>query len=245
MDNFLNLEGKRIIVTGASSGIGRSTAIALSQQGAEVVIIGRREDELLKTFHNLSGNKHVMIVADLTDYNSYNDIFNQATQVGKLDGFVHCAGLAKPVPAKMLSEKLIKETFDINFVSFMELVKHFIKKKNSEKGSIVVVSSQLAYSPHKCMSIYAASKGAVDSAVKSLAYELLDKNYRVNSVVPGPVETPMAMQSTQVYEANIQEGISLGMAQPVDIANAIMFLLSDVSRYVTGRSYFVDGGRLT
>ena len=245
MDNFLKLGGKRVLVTGASSGIGKATAIALSEQGAKVIIIGRRENELNNTYQQLYGDGHVMIVADLTEFDRYTEIFKLATQQGKLDGLVHCAGLAKPVPAKMVSEKMIKETFDVNFVAFMELVKHFIKRKNSERGSIVAVSSYLANRPHMCMSIYAASKGALDSAVKSLAYEFLDKNYRVNTVVPGWVETPMVTDSAKVYETNVVEEPSLGVAQPSDIANAILFLISDVSRYVTGRSYYVDGGRLT
>lgn len=244
MNDFLKLQGNRILVTGASSGIGRKTAIMLSEQGAEVIIVGRNEKNLDDTYQMLEGNGHMKIVTDLTNYDEYSDWFKEITSEKKLNGMVHCAGVAMPVPAKMVSEKLIKTTFDINFVAFMELVKHFIKPRNSKGGSIVAVSSQMVYSPHKCMSIYSASKGAIEGAVKALAYELMDKGYRVNSVVPGPVDTEMSASTGEQYGTNIQEGESLGMVPPEDVANVIAFLLSDASKYITGRDYFVDGGRL-
>ncbi len=244
MRDFLSLQGNRILVTGASSGIGRETAIMLSRQGAEVVIIGRNEENLETTFQSLEGSGHRKVVTDLTNYDAYADWFRDITTDKKLNGMVHCAGVAMPVPAKMVSEKLIRTTFDINFVAFMELVKHFIKPKNSKGGSIVAISSQMFYTPHKCMSIYSASKGAIQGAVKALAYELMEKGYRVNSVVPGPVDTKMSAATGEQYGANIQEGESLGMIPAEDVANVILFLLSDASKYITGRDYFVDGGRL-
>lgn len=245
MEDFLKLGEKRILVTGASSGIGRETAIQLSRYGAKVIAVGRREDKLDDLIQELSGDGHKKIVFDLTDLENYQQLFSESVEDGSLDGLVHCAGIAKPVPVKMVSQFFIKETFDINFVSFMELMKYFTKRKISKGGSVVAVSALAAHSPRKCMSIYAASKGALESAVKSLAYELIDKNFRLNTVVPGPVMTPMAVETTAVYENNTVEDKSLGIAEPVDVANAILFLLSDVSRFVTGRNYYVDGGRLT
>lgn len=244
MEDFLKLGGKRIIVTGASSGIGRETAIQLSKYGAQVIAVGRDSDKLEDVMRHLSGEGHKKIAFDLREFENYSAMFSEAAEDGLLDGLVHCAGIAKPVPAKMLSEFFIKETFDINFVSFMELIKYFIKRKYSRGGSIVAISAVNAHNPQKCMSIYAASKGALEAAVKSLAYELIDKKYRINTVIPGPVDTPMARETREMYESNIKEGDSLGLAEPEDVANAILYLLSDVSQFVTGRNFYVDGGRL-
>lgn len=245
MPDFLNLRNKRVLVTGASSGIGRETAIQLSEYGAKVIAIARDEKKLFELLQCLVGTGHEMIPFDLREFENYREIFEKAAENGQLNGMVHCAGIARPVPVKVLSEFFIKETFDINFVSFMELVKYFTKKKYSKGGSIVGISALNAHRPQKCMSVYSASKGALEAAIRSLAYELIDKNFRVNAVVSGPVNTPMASETNVVYENHIFEDKSLGLAEPIDIANAILFLLSDASKFITGREFYVDGGRLT
>lgn len=250
-DDFLNLSEKHILVTGASSGIGKETAIKLSRQGAKLVITGRDKLRLSQTYEQLQGTGHTMVVADLVDFSSYDTMFQSFTHNSKLSGMVHCAGIGKPVPIKVISEKIMKEIFDINFFSFVFLVKYFLKRKYSEGGNIVAVSSLNAHKSDKCFSLYAASKAALEVAVKNLAFDLIDKNIRINCVVPGPVSTPMYNEGLERYKGSCTQATvgmveerNLGLGTPEQIANVILFLLSDSSSFVTGQSYFVDGGRL-
>lgn len=176
MINPMELTGKRIMVTGASSGIGRETAILLSNLGAQVVLLGRDEQRLAETKDNLSGDGHVSISLELREFEKYADAFKQIKETGKkLDGFVHCAGIAKVIPLKVVSANVIQDMFAVNYVSFMELIKHFAKKTNSDGGSVVCLSAINAHYPQKCMSVYAATKGALEMAVSSLAVELFEK----------------------------------------------------------------------
>lgn len=247
MKNPMELTGKRILVTGASSGIGRAVAVLLSELGAKVVIIGRNEERLQETFDMLEGDGHVQAVFDLTEFERYDELFKQIRSSGdKLNGLVHCAGIAKVIPIKVVSVHNITEMLQVNFISFMELVKHFSKKNNSSGGSIVGISAINAHYPQKCMSVYAASKGALEMAVSSLAVELFEKGIRVNAVVPGPIRTAMAEQFSEVSgeESNIVGRQLIPLGEPEDIANMTAYLLSDASRFITGRNVYVDGGRL-
>lgn len=136
--------------------------------------------------------------------------------------------------------------FAVNYVSFMELMKHFAKKTNSDGGSVVCLSAINAHYPQKCMSVYAATKGALEMAVSSLAVELFEKKIRVNAVVPGPIATPMAASFSEVSgeESNIVGQQLMALGEPADIANMAAYLLSDASKFITGRKFYVDGGRL-
>ena len=233
MINPMELTGKRIMVTGASSGIGRETAILLSNLGAQVVLLGR--------------DGHVSISLELREFEKYADAFKQIKETGKkLDGFVHCAGIAKVIPLKVVSANVIQDMFAVNYVSFMELIKHFAKKTNSDGGSVVCLSAINAHYPQKCMSVYAATKGALEMAVSSLAVELFEKKIRVNAVVPGPIATPMAASFSEVSgeESNIVGQQLMALGEPADIANMTAYLLSDASKFITGRKFYVDGGRL-
>ena len=247
MINPMELTGKRIMVTGASSGIGKETAILLSIPGAQVVLLGRDEQRLGETKDNLSGDGHVSISLELREFEKYADAFKQIKETGKkLDGFVHCAGIAKVIPLKVVSANVIQDMFAVNYVSFMELIKHFAKKTNSDGGSVVCLSAINAHYPQKCMSVYAATKGALEMAVSSLAVELFEKKIRVNAVVPGPIATPMAASFSEVSgeESNIVGQQLMALGEPADIANMTAYLLSDASKFITGRKFYVDGGRL-
>lgn len=247
MENPMDLSGKRILVTGASSGIGRSTSVLLSQLGAILVLMGRDIGRLEETRQMLAGSGHIVISLELKDFDNYAQAFKEIRSSGeKLSGMVHCAGIAKVIPIKVASAKSIHEMFDVNFVSFMELVKHYSKKTNSLGGSIICLSAINAHYPQKCMSIYAATKGALEMAVSSLAVELFDKNIRVNAVVPGPIATPMADDFGEVSgeESNIVGRQMMPLGEPEDIANMAAYLLSDAAKFITGRKFYVDGGRL-
>lgn len=247
MKNPMELTGKRILVTGASSGIGRAVSVLLSELGASVIITGRDENRLNETMDMLDGKGHVKIAFELTDFECYGDVFKEIRNTGaKLNGLVHCAGIAKVIPIKVVSAQNITETMQINFISFMELVKHYSKKNNSDGGSILCMSAINAHYPQKCMSIYAASKGALEMAVSSLAVELFDKNIRVNAIVPGPIRTAMADNFADVSggESNIIGRQLIPLGEPEDVANMAAYLLSDAARFITGRNVYVDGGRL-
>lgn len=226
---------------------GKETAILLSNLGAQVVLLGRDEQRLAETKDNLSGDGHVSISLELREFEKYADAFKQIKETGKkLDGFVHCAGIAKVIPLKVVSANVIQDMFAVNYVSFMELIKHFAKKTNSDGGSVVCLSAINAHYPQKCMSVYAATKGALEMAVSSLAVELFEKKIRVNAVVPGPIATPMAASFSEVSgeESNIVGQQLMALGEPADIANMTAYLLSDASKFITGRKFYVDGGRL-
>lgn len=234
------------MVTGASSGIGRSTAISLSKRDASVVLCGRNVDGLKETLNKMEGKSHSIIPFDVEDYSVYEDVFRSAIGLDgrKLDGLVHCAGIALPTPARVLDKELVYKIIDVNYISFMMLVHQYIKKKYSNGGSIVAVSAVNAHYPQKCMSVYAGTKLALEASVKTLALELVDRDIRINCVVPGNVNTPMVQQGFEETRKYLSQKSLLGMAEPEDVANMIAFLLSDLSKKITGRAMFVDSGWL-
>lgn len=243
----MDLSGKRILVTGASSGIGRTSCVLFSRLGASLVLLGRNEERLEETKQMLEGDEHITFPLELRAFDKYAQVFKEIRSTGeKLSGMVHCAGIAKVIPLKVASTDSIHEMFDVNFVSFMELAKHYSKKTNSFGGSIVCLSAINAHYPQKCMSIYTATKGALEMAVSSLAVELFDKNIRVNAVVPGPIATPMAYSFREISgeESSIIGRQLMPLGEPEDIANMAAYLVSDAAKFITGRKFYVDGGRL-
>ena len=247
MKNIIDLTGKKILVTGASSGIGRSTSILLSQIGASVVLVSRNEDNLAETLSLMDNNSnHKCLACDLSymekipalmkDAFSYNNI--------KLDGFVHCAGIGIGSPLMSLNIGMIDKIMNINYYSFLILTREFIKKQYNNGGSIVGISSIGAHKPQKCLSVYAGSKMALEGAVSTLSLELSPKGIRINTVVAGATDTPMM---NYVGDLNPQiKSLKLNhpMAKPSDVANAIAFLLSDASPTITGKHLYVNGGFL-
>lgn len=242
--------GKRILITGAGSGIGRATAVLLGSLGAELILVGRSGDKLADTLAQIAIGEHVCISMDLCNFDDYENIFMLCTGDKKLDGMIHCAGIAKPTPIKALSVTVISEILDCNFKSFMMLLKYFSKKKYSNDGAAVVACSAVnVHYPQKYMSVYSASKAALEAVVKGMAEELyIDRKIRINAMVIGPVITPMA----GFLEGDLQAVGSrsevtpnlMGMAAPQSIAQMAAFLLDDVSAYTTGRKFYIDGGRL-
>lgn len=243
---MIDLCKHKILITGASSGIGRATAILASKLGADVVLCGRNAKALEETQSEMDcPERHTRIIFDVREFNKYNDVFQMAVSDGKkMNGLVHCAGVAPVIPLRMISESSVNEVMNINFTSFMCLAGLYAKKKFSEGGSMVAVSSANSHCPQTCMSVYAASKYALEAAVKTLALELAPKGIRANCVVPGAIQTPM-MDGIQNEAIDKIEGKQLlGVGQPEDVANMITFLLSNAASFITGRSMFVDGGML-
>ena len=243
----LNFNNKKILVTGASSGIGKQTAIVLSNLGARLVLVARDITRLEATLNRMNGDGHKVISLDIANEEDLTSLFKEAIEDGKkLNGLVHCAGMSQVLPVSMLTkERLVKE-MAINYFSYIELIRQFSKKKFSEGGSIVGISSIAADRPAKCQTNYAASKDAMNVATQALAIELAEKRIRINTVLPGMVMTEMAtgISNLGVSLEMIEEQQLLGACTTDDIVNTIVFLLSDLSCKITGRKIFVDAGRL-
>lgn len=241
---MIDFENKRIMITGASSGIGRSLAIALGKRNASVVLCGRDTLRLQDTLNKMENHEnHIIIPFDVTDFSIYTDVFEKATADGeKLDGMVHCAGIAPVIPIRAFSINNITQVMNTNFTSFMLLVSTYSRKKFSKGGSIVGVSSINAHYPSKAMGIYAASKMAIEGAVKTLAIELLEKGIRINCVVPGAVDTPMGNDElSEEFNKSVLRRQKMGVLTPVKISESIIYLLSEMSNGSTGRQLYVDG----
>lgn len=242
---MIDLTDKKFMITGASSGIGRATAVLLSQLGAQIVACGRNEQRLDETIAKCAGDGHVKIAFDVKEIAAYKDIFNRAVSDGrKLDGLVYSAGIATPTPLRVLSEESIREVFDVNLIGFMMMTAMYAKKPFNNGGNIVAVSSLSAHYPDKGISAYTASKAALESAAQTLALELAEKHIRINCVIAGTVRTEMTADVLPGTMEHVRRHMLLNILEPEDIANSIAFLLSDASKLITGRSMYVDGGYL-
>ncbi len=247
MWNPFDFTGKRIIVTGATSGMGKATAIKLSQQGAEVCLLARDLDKINETLGLMHGNGHKYYIKDFSEPGGYKEIFDSIISDGhKIDGLVHCAGIAKILPIGMLSKKTMDESMTTNFYSYVEMVSLLSKKKYHDKASIVGISSISTLYPQKCQGIYVATKSAMNTITTAMAIELAEKGIRINTVMPSSTNTQMLKESFEnKTEEQIKESIEqqvLGLTEPEDIADIVMFLLSDASRMITGREIYADGG---
>ncbi len=244
--SFVDFNEKKIMVIGAASGIGRETSILLSELGARVVVVDRNEEKLKETLQALNDpDRHISLVYDVCDFGGCKEIFDSAIEDGqKIDGLVYCAGIAKPVPLRVMSEIEYNKIFSVNYFGFVNAVSVYSKRKYNSGGSVVGISAVNTHNPQKCMTLYASSKAAVEGAVKTMALELADQNIRINSVIPGAVDTPMSEAvDTDIRNAIVSRQL-LGIQKPRQIAEVIAFLLSDSSSAITGRSMYCDGGML-
>lgn len=244
MYNPFSLEGKTILVTGASSGIGRATAVECAKLGARVVVTGRSPERLVETMSLLPGDGHAQATAELTDAESVSALVEIAPV---LDGLVLCAGKAVTLPLGFATRDKLDEMFDVNFFAPVELLRQLQKKKKLSKGaSVVFVASIGGVMSYKVGNgIYGASKAALTSVMKFFALELAPKKIRVNSVNPGMTNTGLIHRGTISEEqlAADQERYPLKRyGEPEDIAHGIIYLLSDASSWVTGHSLVIDGG---
>lgn len=252
MFNPFSLENKTILVTGASSGLGRQCAIDCSKMGAKVVLVARNESRLSETLSMMSGVGHLSIAQDLTDFSAIPDFVKLIVEkVGPLDGILHCAGISNTEPLKLVDSERLNEFFDSNVFGAILLTREVCKIKNVNKqgASVVFFSSVAALVGESCKCAYSLTKGALISGMRSLAVEYAKKNIRFNSVSPGVIETPI--NANQEYlnnpelRAQFESKHLLGLGQCTDISNACIYLLSDASRWVTGHNLVVDGGYTT
>lgn len=243
MYNPYSLEGKTILVTGASSGIGRATAIECSKMGAKVVVTARNEERLKETLEALEGEGHQMICFDLTETDKLDEFI---AQLPTLQGFVSNAGTNKMSPVTFIKEDELKEVYQVNTFSPILLLRLLLKKKKLEKASSVVFTSSLSGigTVGTGNAVYAGSKGALSMFVKVAALELAAKKIRVNAVCPGMIQTQM------IQEGAVSEQLAEGLidyplgryGEPKDVAYAIIYLLSGASSWVTGTNMVIDGG---
>ena len=245
MIKIIDLSGKKIIVTGAGSGIGRETSILLAREGATVVMMDINAEGLAETA-SLGGNNCHSLTIDLTNENEVLDAVSKTVDnYGKLDGLVHCAGISSRKPLNVLSKDGFSKVMDVNFYSFVELVKQCAKKKHINDGaSIVVMSSISSVRGYKAKTEYCVSKAAVDAFVRCMALELADRRIRINSVMAAAVQTPMAQKAREISAlvGAAEFKAPLGTSEPYEIANTIAFLLSDATKTITGTSLLIDGG---
>ena len=243
--NPFSLKYKTILITGASSGIGADTAVECSRMGATVLISGRNEVRLSQTLSRLDtsfGAAHQMIVADLTDEESLNDL---VCQIESLDGLVNNAGVNRVKPVAFIKQEDLEYVFQSNTWTAVNLTRLLCKKKKLKKnGSVVFTSSVSAFFNAPGRALYAGSKAALTSFMRSFAVELADKGIRANAVHPGMVETKMIAENLTEEELqnNLKEYPLNRFGKPEDVAWAIIYLLSDASSWVTGTSMVVDGG---
>lgn len=242
-----SLEGKTILVTGASSGIGLSICRAIVASGGKVIGVARREDRLKEMVNELGDTCASYLSADLSQDA---DIVNIVTHIPEINGLVYAAGISKLTPLKFVKRESLEEVMNINYFSMVLLISQIIREKKIKKGvysSIVLISSVAQQIGTKSSLLYTGSKGAMSAASRVIANELSSLKIRVNTVEPGMVQTAMASEmedllSREVVEKDVKQ-YPLGYGKPEDVANATVFLLADASKWMTGQSLTLDGGR--
>lgn len=240
--NPFTLQGKTILVTGASSGIGRVIAIECSKMGATLVITGRNESRLQETLTLLQNSGHFCVVSDLSQKD---DLDNLVEQLPALDGVVHCAAILKKLPLKFINEKAWQETIETNLFAPALLSQRLVKKNKIKEASSIVFISSIASTVASFGNIsYMASKGAINSLSRGMALELASKKIRVNTVQPALIQTNLTDKALSEEDLNnYLLKFPLGrFGKPEEVAYAVIYLLSDASQWVTGTSITIDGG---
>ena len=248
MINPFDLTGRTILVTGASSGIGRATAVVLSQLGARLILVARSAEALNQTASLLESPGHVVVPFDLNATDSIPDWLKQvAKEQGALSGLAHAAGVHITRPLRFMSGEQLDGLMRINFTAAMQLAKGFRQRGVcTNPSSIVFVSSVMGLVGQPGVSAYVASKGALVAVARSLGLEFAAEGIRVNCVAPGQVQSRMAdVQNESLTEEQrkaVEAMHPLGLGQPEDVAHSIAYLLSNGARWVTGTTLVVDGG---
>ena len=246
MYNPYSLHNKHVLLTGASSGIGRAISIECSKMGAELLLTGRDENRLYETLSKLDNpSAHKMVLADLSDEAAILHVIE--TVEDPLDGIVLCAGITKPKPFSFITSEDISEVMSVNFNAPVILTKELLRKKKLNKAASVVFISSISGVVISSVggSLYSASKGAINGIAKALAIELASKKIRVNCVNPGMIDTDIYHDGSITHEQLEEDAkrYPLGRyGEPEEVAHAVIYLLSDASSWVTGSNLLIDGG---
>lgn len=242
--NPFSLAGKTILVTGASSGIGRASAIEASRLGAQVIVCGRDPERLSQTLQSLEGTGHTAFEGDLLEQTTIDRLVEE---VPALDGIVLSAGKGLTLPFQFCDREKFDDIFNINFFSPLELLRQLFKKKKLHPGASVVMIASIAGTGRRSVgnAVYGSAKAALQTMVRYTALELAPKKIRVNGVCPGMVNTPFIHSGALTEEQLEQDRASYPLkryGEPEDIAHGVAYLLSDASSWVTGTSLVIDGG---
>ena len=244
MYNPFTLENKTILVTGASSGIGKAIAIECAKMGAKVVVTGRNEARLQETHSLLEGDQPDYIVADLS---VNEDVVRVSKELSTLNGLVNCAGLTKVAPFPFATRDSFEEVMNVNFFAPTELTRLLVKSKRIGKGSSIVFISSVSgvYCSAVAGSIYSSSKGAINGLAKAMALDLAPKGIRVNCVNPGMIDTHIFSEG-KITQEQLKEDMKRyplkRYGKPEEVAYAVIYLLSDASAWTTGSNLLIDGG---
>ena len=241
--NPFSLDGKRIVITGAASGIGRATAIMASELGAEIIALDIQKEGLEETLELMHGSGHTLLVVDLTDSENIERELKFLWQEYPIDGFVHCAGISSRKPLNVLKREGFAKIMNVNFYAFVDLVRLFCKRNRMvDGGKVVVMSSISSIRGYKAKTEYCVSKAAVDSFVRCMALELAPRKICINSIMASEVLTPMAIEAKKMNLSDAEFETPLGPSTSEEVAATIIFLLCDVTKTITGTSIRIDGG---
>lgn len=238
-----SLDNHRILITGASSGIGRACAIEATALGAHCILVARNEKELQNTAKLCQSTTEIFV----TDLTKDDEIKVLAAKVNNLHGVVNCAGIISPRPVKFLKRKNLDEVFNINYFAPVMLTAELLQAKKMEvSASFIFISSISSQHPYFGAASYASSKAALEAFSRTLALEVAPKKMRSNVLLPGMVKTQMMEQTKEAFGENnfenYENNYPLGFGEVTDVANAVCFLLSDEARWITGSEIKMDGG---
>ena len=247
--SFLGFGGRPIVVTGASSGIGRACAIELAAHGARIAMVGRDEATLRETACQLAGTGHETVVLDLDDLDRIGPVIRRTAEaIGPLYGLCHAAGIVATTPLSTTTADVVTRMMRVNVLAGLELARAVTRRDvmMPEGGSLLFLSSVYATEGAAGETGYSATIGAVTAAARSMAVELARRRIRVNTISPGMVRTPMTESALAILSseqvAAIEEKHLLGAGTPADVARAAVFLLSPGAAWITGADLAVDGG---
>lgn len=244
MNNPFSLENKRILITGAASGIGRSVAIEASKLGAQIILLDIDEESMQETLRLMSSGLHELSIFNLLKFDRMDSL---SKVIDEIDGIVHCAGVGLTLPFKFTTEKELNRVMSINFYAPILLTQSLLKSKKIKKNSSIVYMASIdgTVTGHIGNSIYSATKGAIMGIARSQALELATRGIRVNCVSPARVYTPLINRKNitdEQVKANMQLYPFKRYAKPEEVSYYIIYLLSDASTYTTGTNMIIDGG---
>lgn len=229
--NPFTLEGKNIIITGASSGIGQQCALDCSKIGAKIILIGRNNERLQRSLSNLLGDGHIAISYDLTNFSQLPKLVEDiVSSIGKVDGLVNCAGISTTLPYKLITTEKLEDFFRVNVFSSIELTREVVKNKHmNSEGSVIFLSSVMGCVGESGKSLYSMTKGALISACRSLACEFAKRKIRFNCISPGAILTPINEHLPHMADPEQRSVLErkhlLGLGHTSDISSACIYLL--------------------
>ncbi|MBQ9664119.1 MAG: SDR family oxidoreductase [Oscillospiraceae bacterium] len=253
MNGIADFTDRKVLVAGASSGIGKKTALVLSRLGAKLILVARREDKLKETLELLEGDGHSYYLCDLSQPETIESLVKTVvSEQGKLDGLVYAAGVNTSMPLGQFKPEKVQQVFNINYFGFIEFVRQVCRRGRFNEGMrIVGVSSVASVRGDKSHLAYSGSKAAMNASIRCIAKEVADKGICINAVAPAMTKTEMYTQYVNEYgedsgsNDDLLKRQYLGLAETDDIANAIAFLMSPAARFITGITLPVDGGLTT